>query len=160
LVSLLAYRDDAHVAAWRSEGYSAPATRLATYLFRRTEPVPSDKLMQWPLFYDERYLNAGLDELLKEADVEQTDSGYILSKKGAARREKVETLTDDCFRAPFEQRISENGRRVWMTLMMLLAEGGKSTTPSSMFNSTVSLPVPTLDQMQATSVLSEPKSKA
>jgi hypothetical protein len=140
LISLLAYRDDAHVGAWRAEGYSAPAIRVATLLFRQDGTIPRARLQEWPLLYDERYLKTGLDELLKTANVETTDEGYRLTVTGSARREKVESLTDEYFRAPFEQRMSENGRRQWMTLMTLLAEGGKLRPGSA--PPTVNLPVP------------------
>jgi hypothetical protein len=125
LVSLLAYRDDAHIAAWKAEGYDPQTIRIATFLFGKSEAVPISTLLQWPLTYEESYVRAALDKLLKEDEVELKDNAYKLTDKGTLRREKVENLTDQHFRAPFDQRISENGRRQWTTLMTVLAEGGR-----------------------------------
>ncbi len=160
LISLLAYLDDAHIAAWRSEGYSPAAIRLATYLFMRPQPLSLADLVGWPLFYDEGYVRAGLDELLKEANVEAADGSYKLTEKGLARREKVETLTDDTFKAPFEQRISENGRRQWTSLMTLLGEGGKIAAHPGSGLTTISVPAPTKPEAAPTTIPPDPANKS
>jgi hypothetical protein len=143
LISLLAARDDAHIAAWRSKGYSPAAIRAATYLFAHSRPASIDQFLESPLFYDKAYLQLGLDELVSVQDVQKANETYALTVNGLARCEAVEALTDENFGAVFERRLSEAGRKHWTTLMTLLGEGSKATThqpPSGATTSNVPSP--------------------
>lgn len=126
LIGLLAYRDDAHIAAWRAEGYSAPAIRIATQLADTGEMISTNRFLQWPIFYDEPYLRAGLDELRKAGDLMETDRGYTLNLQGRARRRRVEQLTNEYFAVPFEKRLSDQGLREWESLIWILIEARRT----------------------------------
>jgi hypothetical protein len=132
LIGLLAYRDDAHIAAWRAEGYTAPAIRLATQLADTGEMIPHNRFLQSPIFYDETYLRAGMDELLKADEVIETDRGYTLNLQGRSRRKRVEQLTNEYFAVPFEKRLSDQGLREWESLVWILIEA-RRTLPLRQF---------------------------
>jgi hypothetical protein len=134
LIALLAYRDDAHINAWHTEGYTAPAIRLATQLYSTNETLPLARLLALPFFFDEDYVQTGLNELTQRGDILETGIGYSLTAKGVMRRARVEQLTDDYFDAALETHLSEAGRKDWNSLLTLLIEGSKTTLPISTQN--------------------------
>src|SRR5207248_166579 len=90
LIALQAYQDDAHIAAWRQDGYSPAGIRVATQLMMAAEPQDIEKFLQSPLFYSENYVIKGLEELFLADEIIEESKGFALSAKGIERRERVE----------------------------------------------------------------------
>jgi hypothetical protein len=123
---LMGYRDDTHIAAWRAEEYTPGAIRVASQLFTLPEGSTVDGLLKSPLLFSESYVRSAIDELRQHGDVLDTGIGYTLTGKGIIRRDRVELLTEQHFAHPFEHRMSESGRKEWVTLMSSLLESAKT----------------------------------
>jgi len=128
LISMLAYRDDSHIAAWRAEGYSPESISVATRLSHSAAPISVQAFLKSPLFYDEAYVRAGLQPLIEAGNVIESPNGFVLSDKGLERRENVELQTDEYFNAAFEKHLSENGFKEWSYLMNSLIDSARTTT--------------------------------
>jgi len=50
-----------------------------------------------------------------------------LTAKGIVRRERVDSLTDETFAIPFEQRLSDFGRKDWVMLISGLIDATRAT---------------------------------
>jgi len=127
LMCLMSYRDDAHIAAWRAEEYGPIAIRVASHMQALGEAATMQGFLKTPLFYDEAYVNTGLNELRQHGDLLDTGVGFALTAKGVVRRERVDTLTDAMFAIPFEQRLSDFGRKDWVTLISNVIEATRTT---------------------------------
>ena len=102
LSDLLAYRDDAHLAAWQQHGVSGQAWEAFTLLWRgtaRTLDGLCEKLARRG-FTRAEYA-AALDELAGQGWVVASGDGFAVTEQGAAIREAVEALTDRYFFAPW-----------------------------------------------------------
>ncbi len=86
---------------------------------------PVSRLLEIPIYYDEAYVRAGLDELHAAGDLVEIAGSYQLSVKGATRRERVEHLTNDNFDAAFETHLSPEAQAAWIDLMSALVEAGR-----------------------------------
>jgi len=127
LICLMCYRDDAHIAAWRAEEYGPIAIRVASHLKSFSEAATMQSFLKSPLFYDEDYVRTGLEELRQHGDLLDTGVGFALTAKGIVRRERVDSLTDETFAIPFEQRLSDFGRKDWMLLISGLIDTTRTT---------------------------------
>jgi hypothetical protein len=127
LICLMSYHDDAHMAAWRAEEYGPVGIRVASHMHTLGEAVTMESFLKAPLFYDEVYVNIGLDELRQRGDLLDTGVGFALTAKGVVRRERVDTLTDEMFSIPFEQRLTDFGRKDWVMLITTLIEATRTT---------------------------------
>ncbi len=127
LICLMCYRDDAHIAAWRAEEYGPIGIRVASHLQASSEAKTLQSFLQSPLFYDEAYVRAGLEELRLHGDLLDTGVGFALTAKGIVRRERVDSLTDETFGSPFEQRLSDFGRKEWVMLISGLIDVTRAT---------------------------------
>jgi len=99
---LAAYRDDAHLAAWRISGLSATALEALTLLWREecaTLEELTDRL-QHRGHAVEHYQEA-LVELSERGYIRGDDPTYSLTEEGIAFRLRVETITDRYFFAPW-----------------------------------------------------------
>ena len=99
---LHAYRDDAHLAAWRPGGLDAPTLETLTLLWRgEADSLEAicEKLKgrgQPPQVY-----TGALAELRRRGLLKGADSGPRLSESGMSFREKIEQDTDRYFFAPW-----------------------------------------------------------
>lgn len=144
LISLLAFRDDAHIAAWHEEGYSAPAIACATELVGSSDPWKVADLLALPLIYDSDYVMKGLKELTDAEDAVEDANGYLLTPKGAERRKRVEQLTDKYFDAPIEKWLSSDALKDWVQLLHSLIESARTTLMVNRPPSAPSGPPPTV----------------
>ena len=99
---LHAYRDDAHLAAWKPGGLDAPALETLTLLWRgEADSLESvcEKL-KGRGHLTQVYAGA-LAELRKRGFLEGPDAGPRLTESGKSFREKIEQDTDRYFFAPW-----------------------------------------------------------
>jgi DNA-binding MarR family transcriptional regulator len=103
LADMNAFRDDAHLAAWRPYGTSGHTWEAFTYLWRgdaRTADELADKLAV-RRFSAEDY-SAALDELAARGWIEPApDGGWQLTAEGQAARQTAEDETDRLYYAPW-----------------------------------------------------------
>lgn len=119
---LAAYRDDAHLAAWRKTGLSAIGLEVLTFIWRGQ----AGSLRQLVDMLSHRghppevYVG-GVDEL-KEIDcIQGTDDELTLTEKGRVFRDKVEADTNKYFFAPWSHLSEEERIRLEDLLNQLIA---------------------------------------
>lgn len=102
LTCLSAYRDDAHIAAWRGSGLNPRAMESITYLWRR-EAESLDDLYDKLAFrgFEKHDYQAALAELRAKGFLDGTDKSPVLTSAGYAFREQVEKDTDRLFFQPW-----------------------------------------------------------
>lgn len=128
---LAAYRDDAHLAAWRKTGLSAIGLEVLTYMWRGR--AGSLKHLVDQLSHrghpPEVYVDA-VDEL-KEIDcIQGQDDELTLTEKGQVFRDKVEADTNKYFFAPWTYMSDEERSRL-ENLSNRLIEGLEVTPPQT-----------------------------
>ncbi len=96
------YRDDAHLAAWRPSGLSAPALESLTFLWRG-EADSLDTLVERLAHrgHPRRVYAEALVELRRRGLVEGPDDAPRLTEAGRRFRDRVEADTDRLFFAPW-----------------------------------------------------------
>ena len=104
LLDLFAYRDDAHLSAWREYSISGPAWNAFTLLWRGEADSPTQIAEQAAFrgYSASEYVTA-IGELIRRGWVEtaQTPGTYRVTEEGQALREGVERQTDEYFYAPW-----------------------------------------------------------
>ncbi len=95
LADLNAFRDDAHLGAWRPTGVSGPAWEAFTFLWRGDVTGPADLAEKLPYrhFTADDY-RAAVGELVDQGWVTAEDGVYRVTNDGRALRQQVEDLTD------------------------------------------------------------------
>jgi len=117
---LYAYRDDAHLAAWRNSNLSATAFEVLTYLWRR-EADSLEKLLDLLAYRghsDEVYLDA-LAELRDRKFIAGGRSKLRVTPEGRGFRDQVEMDTDSFFYAPWSCLSSKEKDRMEGLLVRL-----------------------------------------
>jgi hypothetical protein len=128
---LYAYRDDAHLAAWRSSNLSATAFEVLTYLWR-AEADSLDDLLDLLAFRghsEEVYLDA-LAELRERKFIAGGRSKLRVTPEGRGFRNQVEMDTDIYFYAPWSCLSSKEKDRM-EGLLVRLWEGLKEGVVSN-----------------------------
>jgi hypothetical protein len=103
LSDLLAYRDDAHLAAWQRRDVNGHAWEAFSLVFRSpalTLDEVSEKLARRG--YSEGDYALALRQLVDLGWIEEDKGGYWTTPEGDAVREEVETLTNRYFFAPWD----------------------------------------------------------
>jgi len=122
---LYAYRDDAHLAAWRNSNLSATAFEVLTYLWRK-EADSLEKLLDLLAsrgHSDEVYLDA-LAELRDRKFIAGGRSKLRVTPEGRGFRDKVEMDTDKLFFTPWSY-LSSNEKDRMEGLLVRLWDGLK-----------------------------------
>ncbi len=123
LSDLMAYRDDAHLAAWQPLGLDGPTWETLSLLWdKRVETL--DELNEKLRFRGQS------GSVYEKALYTLTDKGlaklykgtYSITKKGRKLREQAEQLTEEYFFAPWEC-LSEEDLETLENLLKMLAEG-------------------------------------
>ena len=98
LACLNAFRDDAHLSAWRVHGISGPEWEAFTLIWRG-EAKNADELSQQLAFRGQapQVYQASLDELVHKGWVIEDAQGCAATASGKALREEVEATTDKNF---------------------------------------------------------------
>ena len=99
---LAAYRDDAHLAAWRPSGLSGPALEVVTILWSGQANSLDEiyRLLTRRGFEKHDYL-AYVNSLRKTSIVDGPDEALHLTSAGVSFRKQVEEDTDSYFYAPW-----------------------------------------------------------
>jgi hypothetical protein len=107
LSDLAAYRDDAHLAAWRPYGVSGPAWEAFTLLWVGTGRTLDELCLKLARRgYDREEYAAALQELIDRDWIAPDAAGYAVTERGRTLRETVEATTDSYFHEPL-QRLAE-----------------------------------------------------
>jgi ribosomal protein S19E (S16A) len=97
-----AFRDDAHLAAWKPYGVSGPAWEAITFLWRGEVHTVQELIEKIP--YRKRSAETytqGLEDMIARGWMEKVDEGYQLTQQGQALRQQAEDETDRYFFAPW-----------------------------------------------------------
>jgi len=99
---MAAYRDDAHLAAWRGTGLSATALETLTLIWRdqRASLTELARLLSHRGHAPQVYVDA-VDELEKLGYLQGLDDNLALTEKGQKFRDRVEADTDKYFFSPW-----------------------------------------------------------
>lgn len=99
---LAAYRDDAHLAAWKTSGLSGPAMEALTMMWREKADSLDEIYRQLARRGFERHdYQVQINSLRKAGLVDGPDTSLHLTSSGRAFRQQVEKDTDHYFYAPW-----------------------------------------------------------
>jgi DNA-binding MarR family transcriptional regulator/Mn-dependent DtxR family transcriptional regulator len=104
ITSLFYFRDDAHVAAWRSVGLNAIAQEALTYVWQGKAHTAADlvaKLAHRGYTVDD--YAAALERLTQKGWLKETDGHFALTEAGRQVREEIEQKTDEIFFSPWQE---------------------------------------------------------
>ena len=102
LTDLYQFRDDAHIAAWKTNGASGPAWEALTFIWREEASTAGELVEKLPFrnLSEEDYTKA-LAELKALDWVEKSGEGYQITQNGEAIRQEAERATDRIYFAPW-----------------------------------------------------------
>lgn len=102
VVAMALFRGDAHIAAWRDDGWSGPRIEVSTILFNAAERLSSTQLREAAARLDDKDYKSALSALYSGGEVTRNaDDQYTLTKAGRAARQVVEDMTNRNFAAIF-----------------------------------------------------------
>ncbi|CAG0927767.1 hypothetical protein TFLX_00607 [Thermoflexales bacterium] len=95
VTTLAVFRDDAHIAAWREDGWSGPRIAVSTALFKAAQPLPSDQLRAAVSQLNDKDFKSAISALHSGGEVSHTaEDVYKLTPAGAQARQVIEDMTD------------------------------------------------------------------
>ena len=95
VTALAVFRDDAHIAAWREDGWSGPRIAVSTALYKAEQPLPREQLRAAAAQLTDKDFLSAISALHSGAEVSHTaDDIYKLTNAGRQARQVVEDLTD------------------------------------------------------------------
>src|SRR5512135_3421571 len=95
VTALAVFRDDAHIAAWREDGWSGPRIAVSTALFKAVQPLPRDQLRAAVAQLSDKDFGSALSALHSGGEVSHdAEDSYSLTAAGRQARQAVEELTD------------------------------------------------------------------
>ena len=102
VVAMALFRGDAHIAAWRDDGWSGPRIEVSTVLFNATERLTAAQLREATARLDDKDFKSAVAALHSGGEVAHNlDDQYALTKSGRAARQVVEDLTNRNFAVMF-----------------------------------------------------------
>jgi hypothetical protein len=95
VTALAVFRDDAHIAAWREDGWSGPRIAVSTTLFRAAQPLPLAELRAAVAQLSDKDFKSAVSALHSGGEVSHTaEDIYRLTTTGSQARQIVEDMTD------------------------------------------------------------------
>ena len=95
VTALAAFRDDAHIAAWRENGWSGPRIVVSTALFKAAQPLPYDQLRAAVAQLSDKDFKSAISALHSGGEVSHSaEDIYSLTAAGRQARQAVEDTTD------------------------------------------------------------------
>ncbi len=95
VTTLAVFRDDAHVAAWREDGWSGPRIAVSTALFKAAGPLPIDQLRAAVPLLNDKDFKSAISALHSGGEVSHNaEAVYQLTTAGRQARQIVEDMTD------------------------------------------------------------------
>ena len=102
LIDLLAFRDDAHIAAWQPYDVSGHTWEAFTYVWRGEAGTAAELAEKLPYRnYDEQAYADALEDLTARGWIVQKDGKYVATDKGKQLRQEAERATDRYYDAPW-----------------------------------------------------------
>jgi hypothetical protein len=135
LTDLNAFRDDAHLTAWQSYGFSAPAWEALAYIWRGEAETLGQLLEKLePRGHSLAAYQAAVQELVSRGWVGEDDGVYRLTEPGRTQRQQAEYTTERLFSAPWSclnQEDTDSLQALLAQLCAALKEGVKLSTNSA-----------------------------
>jgi hypothetical protein len=95
VTTLAVFRDDAHIAAWREDGWSGPRIAVSTILFKAAQPLPLVELRAAVAQLNDKDFKSAISALHSGAEVSHNaEDIYKLTPAGRQARQLIEELTD------------------------------------------------------------------
>jgi hypothetical protein len=95
VTTLAVFRDDAHIAAWREDGWSGPRVAVSTTLFKAAGPLPYDQLRAAVAQLNDKDFKSAISALHSGGEVSHNaEDVYRLTTAGRQARQIVEDMTD------------------------------------------------------------------
>jgi hypothetical protein len=95
VTALAVFRDDAHIAAWREDGWSGPRIAVSTVLFKAAQPLPLSELRAAVAQLNDKDFKSAISALHSGAEVSHTaEDIYKLTAAGRQARQFIEDQTD------------------------------------------------------------------
>lgn len=95
VVAMALFRGDAHIAAWRDDGWSGPRIEVSTALYNAAERLSAAQLREAAARLDDKDFKSALAALYSGGEVTRNaDDQYALTKAGRAARQVVEDSTN------------------------------------------------------------------
>ncbi len=102
LDDLNAFRDDAHVAAWKDQGITGPTLEVLTLVWNGEANNPEKLVERLPYrSFQAGDYQAALDELAAKGWIEKIDQGYQVTAAGKQFRDGIENATDQIYYEPW-----------------------------------------------------------
>ncbi len=101
VVALALYRGDAHIAAWREDGWSGPSVAVSTALFKANDRLSEPQLREATTRLDDKDFKSAVAALHSGGELWHRAEQYALTKAGRVARQAVEDLTNRNFMAIF-----------------------------------------------------------
>jgi predicted transcriptional regulator len=123
LSDLAAYRDDAHLAAWRPLGFDGPTWETITFIWHG-EADSLDALCQRLSHrrFPRSVYKGVIQELISDGLLRDKSGKFQLTSKGEKIRQEAEETTDEYFYAPWDCMIDEDLQALG-NLLTCLVEG-------------------------------------
>jgi hypothetical protein len=95
VTALAVFHDDAHIAAWREDGWSGPRIAVSTALFKAAQPLPYDQLRAAVAQLNDKDFKSAISALHSGGEVSHTaEEVYRLTPAGRQSRQLIEDMTD------------------------------------------------------------------
>lgn len=95
IAAMALFRGDAHIAAWRDDGWSGPRIEVSTALFKASDRLNAADLRAATARLDDKDFNSAVAALHSGGEVaHSSDDFYQLTKSGRAARQVVEDQTN------------------------------------------------------------------
>jgi hypothetical protein len=95
VTALAVFRDDAHIAAWREDGWSGPRIAVSTVLFKAAQPLPYDQLRGVVAQLNDKDFKSAVSALHSGGEVSHNAQDiYKLTSAGRQARQAIEDTTD------------------------------------------------------------------
>ncbi len=95
VTTLAVFRDDAHIAAWREDGWSGPRIAVSTTLFKAAQPLPLEQLRAAVAQLNDKDFKSAISALHSGGEVSHNaEDIYKLTAAGRQARQLVEDMTD------------------------------------------------------------------
>src|SRR5512139_3631067 len=87
---LAVFRDDAHIAAWREDGWNGPRIAVSTALFKAAQPLPHDQLRAAAAQLSDKDFKSAVSALHSGGEISRTaEDIYSLTAAGQQARQAV-----------------------------------------------------------------------
>ncbi len=105
---LAVFHDDAHIAAWREDGWSGPRIAVSTALFKAENPLTFEQLRSATAQLNDKDFKSALSALHSGSEVSRSsDDIYKLTAAGRQARQVVEDMTERNYAVLFNALLPE-----------------------------------------------------